>query len=145
MANRTVKQQAWIEAMLTGVTPTEAARRAGYKTNICKHEGHMNTTKQHLMQEISRRKAELSAETGYTVAQAQKEYEEARLLAMRIEQPAAASTAVTGKARLFGMDKDAGDKDEVPVLSPAEFEAARAAAEAVMRTKTVRLTDQASA
>ncbi len=117
--NRTVKQQAWIEAVLSGMTPTEAARTAGYKANLCKHQGYENTTKPYLMQEIGRRRAKLSTETGYTVAQAQKEYEEARLLAMEIKQPAAAAGAVTGKARLFGMDKDAGGKEQtVIIISP---------------------------
>ncbi len=119
--NRTVKQQAWIEAMLTGCIPTEAARIAKYKPDQCKFRGYENTTKSYLMDEIDRRKAELSAETGYTVEQAQKEYEEARELAMRINQPAAAAGAVTGKARLFGMDKDAGGKDTVTVVNVISY------------------------
>jgi hypothetical protein len=59
------------------------------------------------------------AKTGYSVAQAQEEYEEARNLAMRVNQPAAAATAITGKARLYGMDKDAniGEKTII-IISP---------------------------
>lgn len=59
------------------------------------------------------------AKTGYTVEQAQAEYEEARALAIKINQPAAAATAVTGKARLFGFDKDAniGEKTII-IISP---------------------------
>ena len=59
------------------------------------------------------------ARTGYTVQQAQDEYEQARQLAMKIDQPAAASTAVTGKARLFGFDKDSGGGEKtVIIISP---------------------------
>ena len=59
------------------------------------------------------------AKTGYSIEQAQQEYEQARVLAMDIRQPAAASTAVTGKARLFGFDKDSniGEKTII-IISP---------------------------
>lgn len=66
--NRTVKQQAWIEAMLTGVTPTESARIAGYAESNCKYAGRDNTTNPHLMQEIDRRKAEVVQKTELTIA-----------------------------------------------------------------------------
>lgn len=125
---RTVKQQAWIEAMLTGRNPTEAAVLAKYAPNTASIRGWENVRNSNLTVEISRRKAELAAETGYTVAQAQKEYEEARLLAMWIGQPAAASTAVTGKARLFGMDKDAGGGEKtVIIISPKPVKAVESA------------------
>ena len=68
---------------------------------------------------IKRIQATQIAKTGYTVEQAQLEYEEARVLAMQCRQPAAAATAVTGKARLFGFDKDAniGEKTII-IISP---------------------------
>jgi hypothetical protein len=117
--NRTVKQQAWIEAMLTGCNPTEAAVLAVYAPGTESQRGYENVRNSELMLEIDSRKAQLASQTDYTVAKAQKEYEEARLLAMRIGQPAAASTAVTGKARLFGMDKDAGGGEKtVIIISP---------------------------
>ncbi len=68
---------------------------------------------------ISRIQAVAIAKTGYTVEQAQLEYEEARVLAMACRQPAAAATAVTGKARLFGFDKDANIKEStIIIISP---------------------------
>ena len=68
---------------------------------------------------IARIQAVQVAKTGYTVEQAQVEYEEARALAIKINQPAAAATAITGKARLFGFDKDAniGEKTVI-IISP---------------------------
>ena len=119
MRVQTTKQLAWVEAMLTNVTPTEAARMAKYAPNTHKQRGHENVTNSYLMRKIDKRREQLRAKTGYTIAQAQKEYEEARLLAMTCRQPAAAATAITGKARLYGMDKDAniGEKTVI-IISP---------------------------
>lgn len=47
-----------------------------------------------------------AAEAGYTVEQCQKEYEQARQLGISLNQPSAVVSAVTGKARLYGFDKD---------------------------------------
>jgi hypothetical protein len=46
-----------------------------------------------------------AAKAEYTVEQCQKEYEEIRQAAIAAGQLSAAATAVTGKARLYGMDK----------------------------------------
>jgi phage terminase small subunit len=56
----------------------------------------------------------------YGVGQALKEYEAARTLAMTEKNPSAAVSAVTGKARLFGLDAPkriaiGGDKDAPPI------------------------------
>lgn len=112
MNRLTTKQQAWVEAMLTGVTPTEAGRQAKYANP--KKAGHENGTKGYLTEAITKRRAEIQAETGYSVIQAQKEYEEARLHAASLKQPSAEVSAVTGKARLFGFDKTVDIKGEEP-------------------------------
>ena len=52
----------------------------------------------------------------YTIETAQQEYEEARLLAIKANQPAAAVSAITGKARLFGYDKDNNLKDQTVII-----------------------------
>ncbi len=60
-----------------------------------------------------------AAKTGYSIEQAQKEYEEDRQLARKLNQPAAAVSAVTGKARLYALDKDAGGGERtVIVIAP---------------------------
>lgn len=61
---------------------------------------------------IAHRQAVLAEKTGFSIEQAQSEYEEARLLAMQERQPGAAVGAITGKARLYGMDRDAGTKPD---------------------------------
>ncbi len=69
---------------------------------------------------INRIQAVQATKTSYSVDQAQQEYEQARLLAMKVNQPAAAATAITGKARLFGMDKDGG-KPVVAVVNVINY------------------------
>lgn len=106
MRTKTVKQIAWINAMLEGCNQTEAARIAKYAKGTEKFRGHENATNSNLMKEIEAKRAELALKTEYTVKAAEQEYEEARVLAIQLNQPGAAVAAVTGKARLYGMDKD---------------------------------------
>lgn len=61
-----------------------------------------------VLAEIDRQEVELIKKTGYSKEQAQYEYEQARKLAMKINQPSAAATNILGKARLHGLDHDAG-------------------------------------
>lgn len=115
----TNKESRFCEEYMIDSNACQAAIRAGYSVNSAKEIGCQNLTKLHIKEEIARNRAELRAEVGYTVAQAQKEYEQARTLAMSERQPAAAVSAVTGKARLFGMDKDAGGGEKtVIIISP---------------------------
>ena len=136
----TVKQEAFKEAIITnGGNATEAAKTANYcpkaknRDNKCGVIGHGLLRNIKIKEAIAQRKAELSAETGYTVAQCQQEYEQARTHAATLKQPSAEVSAITGKARLFGFDKDASaDKGEVPdQLSEADLATLRAMAKAI--------------
>ena len=67
---------------------------------------------------IEQKRAKLAAKTEYTVEQARQEYQQALDLALRINQPAAAVSAITGKCRLYGYDKDndiSKDQDAKPI------------------------------
>lgn len=91
----------------------------GYSQSYASTLGHKLYKNIKVIKAISQIKAKLAEKIGYSVEQAQREYEEARLLAMKVNQPAAASTAVTGKARLYGMDKDAGGGEKtIIIISP---------------------------
>lgn len=127
---RTTKQQAWIEAILQGCNPTEAARQAKYK-NDHKHQGWLNTTKDHLTQEITKRRADIVAVTGMTVDRMHKQYDEDRAFAKENRQPSACISASVATARLYGMDKDS-DADHEPKResTPQERAAALVAAKA---------------
>ena len=63
---------------------------------------------------------ENKAKTEFTVHQAEKEYELVRAQAMKQGQLSAAASAITGKARLYGMDKDNQLKTDSPVDVPEE-------------------------
>ena len=130
----TVKQEAWVEAMLTGVTPTEAARIAKYAPKTHKQRGHENVTNSYLIKTINKRRAELRVKTGMTVEKLQQMYEEDRLFASSVNQAGARVSATTGIARLYGMDKDAGSKEiDRPALSPAQQERYKILAKAMTR------------
>ena len=118
---RTTKQAAWVEAMLTGVTPTEAARIAKYADNTWKQRGHENVTNSDLMAEIDRRRAEIKQDTARSVASLDEMYDQTFRLAIADGQLSAAVSATTGIARLYGMDKQTSViEKEVSTLSESE-------------------------
>ena len=119
----TLKQKAFIEEYLTnGGNGVKAAERAEYKGcyNTLGSIAVENLQKLAIKNAIAVRTKELEQQTGYSIEQAQQEYEQARALAMEIRQPAAAATAVTGKARLFGFDKD-GSKPVVAIVNVINY------------------------
>ncbi len=106
--------------ILNGMNGALAVRETpGYSNKRARQTANRLSTIGYIKEGLAKKQAVLAIKTGYSIEQAQKEYEEARALAMRIRQPAAAATAVTGKARLFGFDKDAniGEKTII-VISP---------------------------
>lgn len=71
---RTTKQQAWIEAILTGLNPTDAARIAKYAPGTESQRGCENVTNRNLIAEIDRRRAKVSTITGVTIEGQQREH-----------------------------------------------------------------------
>ena len=127
MSNRLSDEKATAiaaEYCTNGFQKVLALLRLGYKSSYATSKTGLQIYDNVLVKTaIARIQATQVAKTGYTVEQAQAEYEEARALAIRINQPAAAATAVTGKARLFGFDKDAniGEKTVI-IISPKVIE-----------------------
>ena len=119
MRELTAKQERFIQEYMIDLNATQAALRAGYCANSARQIGCENLTKPNIRQEIFKKQVKLAEKTGYSVAQAQVEYEEARQLALTTKQAGAASAAVTGKARLHGFDKDAGGGEKtIIIISP---------------------------
>lgn len=58
--------------------------------------------------------------TGYSVEQCQHEFDQARLHAIALKQPSAEVSAITGKARIHGLDKDVTVSDDLPPPLTAE-------------------------
>ncbi len=122
MANRLSNEKAQLIASTyctNGLQKVIALLTVGYSKHYANHVGLKLFDNDKVKQAISRIQAIQIAKTGYSIEQAQAEYEEARALAIKINQPAAAATAITGKARLFGFDKDAniGEKTVI-IISP---------------------------
>lgn len=118
-AGLTNKQQRFVQEYIIDSNATQAALRAGYCANSARQIGSENLSKPVIKAEIFKKQVILAEKCGYSAAQAQVEYEEARQLALTTKQAGAASQAVTGKARLFGLDKDAGGGEKtIIVISP---------------------------
>lgn len=85
---------------------------------------------------INEHMANMGKEQGYSVEQCQQEYEEARQRAITCKQVSAEIQAVTGKARLYGMDKDVHVAQDTPnTLSGQDLEHAQAVAKAALELK----------
>ena len=130
----TNKQLAFCREYIIDNDGTKAAIRAGYSAKTADQQASRLLTKVKIKQEISRLQAEIREEVGYTVAQCQQELEQARLLAITNNQPSAAVSAITTKARLFGMLTDnlhTTNQEHAADLTPEQEEQARAAIQAI--------------
>ena len=100
------RHELFAQALVEGKTADQAFVDAGYKKNRC------NASRLKSNENIIKRVAELQAHHqrrhDVTVDSLTKEFEDARKLAMDIEQPSAAISATSGKARLYGFDKGEG-------------------------------------
>lgn len=110
MANRLSEDKARAiaeEYCSNGRKKRDALRAVGYKESYaCSGLGmklYDNILVKRAIAEIDK---QIASKAEYTREQAQQEYEQARALAMTLRQPSAATAAVTGKARLFGLDID---------------------------------------
>ena len=109
------------EYCTNGLIKSVALITVGYSENYATHNGLKLFDNDRVKTAIAKIQAKAAEKAGYSIEQAQNEYEQARLLAMKMNQPAAAATAITGKARLHGYDKDAGTKDTVAVVNVVNY------------------------
>ncbi len=117
MANRLTKDKAMLiasEYFTNGFNKIEALLSAGYSDTYARHIGLKLFVNDRVLKAMERLSAVAVIKTGYSIELAQAEYEQARVQAIQIKQPSAAVSAITGKARLHGMDKDAGSTQESP-------------------------------
>ena len=115
MANRLSKEKACAiaaEYCTNKFQKVKALLSVGYSETYANNIGLKLFDNDIVKQAIAKIQAVAVVTTGYTIGQAQAEYEEARSLSMQLGQPAAAATAVTGKARLHGFDKDVQQVDD---------------------------------
>lgn len=97
----------------------KAARQAKFAISSARQTASRLLTYDYVKQAIAKKKAELAKKTGFTIEKAQEMYEDAYELGKETRQPAAMNGSVTGIARLYGMDKDAGSGEKtVIIISP---------------------------
>ena len=100
------RHELFAKGLVEGKTADQAFVDAGYKRNRC------NASRLRTNENIIKRIAELQGHHqqrhDVTVDTLTKEYEGAREMALDNEQPSAAISATSGKARLHGLDKGDG-------------------------------------
>ena len=107
--------------LTNGFNKAAAMREAGYSDGYARCKGTKVFAHERVQAAIARLQALGQLKTGYSISLCEDEYEKARELAMKINQPAAAVSAITGKARLYGFDKDGTASREEPVDIPKEL------------------------
>ena len=124
MSNRLSDEKAQAiasEYCTNGFQKVMALLSVGYKKSYANNPGLKLFDNVKVKQAIAKIQAVAVVKTGFSVAEAKLEYEEARDLAKECNQPSAMVSATTGKARLYGMDKDAGVKDTVTVINVINY------------------------
>jgi len=122
----TNKQKAFCREYVIDHNGKQAAIRANYAKASAEMQASRMLSKDKVKSYIARLETEYRVDTTMTVERVQQMYMDAYALAMEHNQPSAAVSAVTGTARLYGMDKDASlDKQEAEALTPDELETLR--------------------
>ena len=130
-----IKDKSTVEAIAreycsNGRNKGDALRTIGYSDSYCDTLGigkvYSNIRVKDAIARIDSRQA---AQQGRTVKQIDDMYTADRELARALKQPSAAVSAVTGIARLYGMDKDAGGTEEQQALAATVAEQAKLIAE----------------
>ena len=110
------KQQAFInEYIVNGHNATKAYKAAYPDNKTPEYSASRLLSNIKVREAIDRDLAKIGAEVGYTVEKCQEEYEQARLLAVELKQPSAVVSAITGKARLYALDKDSQANPDQPL------------------------------
>jgi predicted ATP-grasp superfamily ATP-dependent carboligase len=103
------------EYIANGRNKVQALIEAGYKPSYARTVKGMSLyEKEAVKAAIAGYEADKRVDATMTVERVQGMYEEARQLAITNNQPSAAVSAVTGIARLYGMDKDTQTTIEQP-------------------------------
>lgn len=122
------------EYVANGHNKPQALITVGYKPSYANSgKGTGLYQKEVVIKAIAAYEADMRVDSTMTVAKVQSMYEEARQLAITNNQPSAAVSAVTGIARLYGMDKDTQVTTELPTeLTPDQVQEATRAANVVL-------------
>ncbi len=130
------KRQAFCREYMKDSNGTQAATRAGYSAKTANEQAARLLTNVSIKQEIGRLQAKIQAKTETTVQSVQSMYQSAYDAAETLNQPSAMVSAVTGIARLYGMDKDNQAAPDLPEsVTAEEVEQYRAMARAATKLR----------
>ncbi len=100
---------------------SKALQVVGYSKNYAEHNGLKLFDNDRVKAAISKLQAETKARLKGSIEQSVKDYEAAMRLAMKINQPAAAVSAIRWRDGLFGLQTgDKGQEQTVIVISPKQ-------------------------
>ena len=122
MSNRLSQEKATAiatEYYTNGFKKVVALLSVGYSHNYANNVGLKLFDNDRVKTALERIRIAQIAKTGFTIADAQRMYEEDREFAKKCRQTGAMVSATTGICRLYGMDKDAniGEKTVI-IISP---------------------------
>ena len=117
-----------------GRDKAQAMRTIGYAESCCKSGKAVGCVygNVRIKDAIARIDAKITEEQGVTIKTIDNMYTSAYAMAQQTKNASAMATAATGRARLYGMDKDAHDDKQAEQLSQAQEREAR-------RLATIRL------
>ena len=135
------KQRAFINEYLTNGHNASAAYKTAYPdcNGGWERLGHRLMINDDIKAEIVERMAEAEQKADRTVESLDGMYQKAYTLAEACKIPAAMNQAVTGIARLYGMDKDAGGSKDAPSpIADEDLGILRAIAKAVTEAELAK-------
>lgn len=120
-----IKDKSTVEAIArefcsNGRNKRKALKAVGYSDKYAEHRTDKVLSNVGVKQAIARIDAKTAARSEYSIDKCDDQYSDIISLAIQLNQPSAAVSAITGRARLRGWDKDAGVKDTAPEPISAE-------------------------
>ncbi len=112
----TDKQQRFVEEYTIDLNATQAAIRAGYAIKCAQQIGSENLSKPLIKAAINKVQQDLKQIMAGSREKSARDYEEARQLALRINQPAAAVSAIRWRDGLFGLQSLDNNKTDATVI-----------------------------
>ena len=116
----TAKQSSFVQEYTIDLNATQAAIRAGYATKCAQQIGSENLSKPVIKAAIAKIQLDLKQIMAGSREKSARDYEEARLYALRNNQPAAAVSAIRWRDGLFGLQSlDSNTREStVIVINP---------------------------
>lgn len=98
-----------------GYIKSKALQAAEYSKSYSEHNGLKLFDNDRVIAAVVAKQAEIQAQTAYNREEAEKHYEQIRVLALITKDLGAANTAIRGKNNLYGLERDKGTGQDVKI------------------------------